>query len=451
MSAAGSAAPSAGSGSRRRAGARWSNWGGNQRCAPAEVARPTTPGQLSAVVKAAAASGRTVKAVGSGHSFTDIACTSGVHVHLDGYDRILDIDREAMRVKVQSGVTIAALSEALSEAGLGMPNLGDIGYQSISGAISTGTHGTGAKLCGLAHQVCALDLVTGDGTVVSCSENEEADLFAAARLGLGAMGILSTVTLQCVPAFRLRAEESAMRVDAVLDQVDSLFDGNDHFEFYWVPHTGWALTKANNRTDEPVGGRSRVREWYEQTFLENIAFGAVCRVGRARPEWIPRLATAVPSSGARRYVARSDKVFTSPRMVRFCEMEYSMPREHVGTALTRLREFVDDAGLMVSFPVEVRVAAPDDIPLSTSYGRQSCYIAIHMYRGTPYDQYFRGAEAIFSSLEGRPHWGKLHYQTAATLRPRYPRWDDFQGARRRVDPEGRFANAYTDRVLGPVG
>jgi len=435
---------------RRRPATLWTNWGGNQRCAPEEISRPTTLAQLTAAVKAAAANGQVVKAVGSGHSFTDVACTSGVQVRLDGFDQILDIDRERMQVTVQSGVTIAALSEALSGAGLAMPNLGDIGYQSISGAISTGTHGTGAKLCGLAHQVSALELVTGEGSVVSASAEEEAGIFAAARLGLGAMGILSSVTLQCVPAFRLRAEEKAMRVDDVLAGIDELVDGNDHFEFYWVPHTGWALTKTNNRTDEPVGGRGRVREWYEQVFLENVAFGAVCRVGRMRPQWIPRLATAVPSSGTRRYVARSDKVFTSPRMVRFCEMEYSLPREHLATALNRLRQFIEDAGLMVSFPVEVRVAAPDDIPLSTSYGRQSCYIAIHMYRGMPYDQYFRGAEAIFSALEGRPHWGKLHYQTAATLAPRYPKWDEFQAARRRVDPNGRFANAYTDRVLGPV-
>jgi L-gulono-1,4-lactone dehydrogenase len=436
--------------SRRQPAARWTNWGGNQRCAPEEIRRPTSATELVEAVKSAAGRDLTVKAVGSGHSFTDVACTTGMQVRLNGYDRILGIDREAGRVTVQSGVTITALSEALADVGLAMPNLGDIGYQSISGAISTGTHGTGAKLCGLAHQVAALELVTGDGAIVSASPTEEPEIFAAARLGVGAMGILSTVTLQCVPAFRLRAEERPMRVDDVLSDVDNLVEGNDHFEFYWVPHTGWALTKANNRTEEPVGGRSRAKEWYEQIFLENVAFGAVCRLGRARPNWIPRLATAVPSSGPRQYVARSDKVFTSPRMVRFCEMEYSLPREHLGTALNRLRQFIEDAGLMVSFPVEVRVAAPDDIPLSTSYGRQSCYIAIHMYRGMPYDQYFRGAEAIFSELEGRPHWGKLHYQTAATLAPRYPQWEAFQSARRSVDPNGRFANAYTDRVLGAI-
>lgn len=436
---------------RRSPATRWRNWGGNQRCAPEQVAEPTSLVELTQVVRSAGAAGLSVKAVGSGHSFTDIACTSGVQVRLGRYDRVLSVDREAMRVTVQSGITVARLSEALAEAGLGMPNLGDVGYQSISGAISTGTHGTGARLCGLAGQVVGLELVAADGSVVSCSESEEPDIFSAARLGLGAVGLISAVTLQCVPAFRLRAEERPMRVDEVLASVDDLFDSNDHFEFYWVPHTGWALTKSNNRTEEPVGGRSRARELYDQVLMENLAFGAACRLGRMRPQWIPRLATALPSSGTRRYVARSDRVFTTPRLVRFCEMEYSLPRDQLATGLNRLRQFVEDAGLLISFPVEVRVAAADDIALSTCYGRPGCYIAIHMYQGMPYDQYFRGAEAIFSELDGRPHWGKLHYQTAATLAPRYPRWDDFQAARRRVDPDGRFANAYTDRVLGPVG
>lgn len=435
----------------RRPAALWSNWGGNQRCAPVEVVRPSTREELVAAVRSAAAAGTTVKAVGSGHSFTDIACTSGVHVRLDRYDQVLRVDRESGRVTVQSGITIRRLCESLAAHGLAMPNLGDVGYQSISGAVSTGTHGTGSRLCGLAQQVVGLELVTGDGTVLTCSEEEEPDIFSPARIGLGALGLISTVTLQCVPAFNLHAVERPMRVDEVLGSLDELVDGNDHFEFYWVPHTGWALTKANNRTGRPVGGRSRVRETFEQLFLENVAFGAVCRVGRRRPEWTPRLAKAVPGSGTREYVARSDQVFTTPRLVRFCEMEYSIPRDRCAEALNRVRRFVDEAGLMVSFPVEVRFTAPDDIPLSTGHGRESCYIAVHMYRGIPYDQYFRGVEEIMTSMEGRPHWGKMHYLTAADLAPRYPRWEGFQAARRRVDPEGRFANAYTDRVLGPVG
>jgi L-gulonolactone oxidase len=182
--------------------------------------------------------------------------------------------------------------------------------------------------------------------------------------------------------------------------------------------------------------------------MENYAFGVVCRLGRAKPEWIPRLARALPASGRQEYVDRSYKVFASPRHVRFYEMEYELPREACAEALTRIRRFVDDEGLLLSFPVEVRFTAADDIPLSTGYGRANAYIAVHVFEGTEYDAYFRGVERIMDDYGGRPHWGKLHFQSAETLAPRYPEWDRFQAVRRRLDPEGRFANAYTRRLFG---
>jgi FAD-linked oxidoreductase len=427
----------------------WHNWARNQRCAPAAIERPASDSELANIVKQAGANHRRVKVVGAGHSFTDIACTDGVLIKLDNYQRILDIDPERATATVQAGIPLSELNEALAARGLGMENLGDIAYQSIAGAISTGTHGTGSSLRGLAAQVIGLDLVTADGSVVSCSAEEEPEVFAAARLGLGALGVLSTVTLQCVPAFNLHAVEEAMRMDDVLESFDGLARGNDHFEFYWVPHTGWALTKRNNHTDRPVD-RSRVNEFVNRTLMENVAFGTVCRLGRLRPKWIPALSKLMKSGGRNEYVERSYRVFTSPRMVHFYEMEYAVPRENVVEVLKRLTEWVDGSGLTISFPVEVRVAAADDIPLSTASGRESAYIAVHVYWGMPYEQYFRGVEAIMDSVAGRPHWGKMHYQTAGSLAPRYPQWDRFQAVRRRLDPEARFSNTYTERVLGPV-
>jgi L-gulonolactone oxidase len=352
---------------------------------------------------------------------------------------------------VQSGITIAQLNKQLASHGLAMPNLGDIAYQTISGAISTATHGTGIKLGGIATQVTALSLVTGDGSIISCSADEEPEVFACARVGLGALGILSTVTLQCVPAFNLRAIEKPMKVDDLLASIDEHVEGNDHFEFFYVPHTRWALTKTNNRTDDPVGGLPKWKEVVNKVVLENIAFGAVCRLGRMRPKWIPRLNTALPSTGVTEYVKPSYGVFASPRWVHFVEMEYSIPRAACGEVLQAIRKFIDDSGLKISFPIEVRFTAADDIPLSTANGSERCYIAIHVYRGMPHEQYFRGVEAIMDSVGGRPHWGKMHYQTAATLAPRYAEWDRFQTVRRRIDPDGRFRNVYLDRVLGPIG
>jgi L-gulonolactone oxidase len=399
-------------------------------------------------VRAAAAAGERVKVFGAGHSFTAIALTDGHLLSLDDYSQILRTDKQAHRVTVQAGIRLRKLNEALQGQGLAMPNLGDIAYQSIAGAISTATHGTGKSFGGIATQIAGMRIVAGDGSVIECDAEHEPDVFHAARVGLGALGVMSTVTLQCVPAFNLRVVEQPTRVDELLANLDEHVDGNEHFEFFWVPHTGWALTKWNNRTQDPEEPRSRWQEFYADYLMSNVAFGALCRMGRLRPSLIPRLSRMIPSSGRVEYVDRSYRVFASPRLVKFYEMEYSIPREACAEALNRVRKFVEQSGLNISFPVEVRFTAQDDIPLSTAYGRESCYIAVHVYQGMQYQQYFEAVEDIMDDYGGRPHWGKLHFQTAETLATRYPEWDRFQAVRQRLDPHGRFSNAYLDRVLG---
>jgi FAD-linked oxidoreductase len=402
------------------------------------------------VVKQAASAGQRVKPVGAGHSFTSIACTDGVLVDLSGYGRVVDHDAATGQVTVEAGIPLHRLSEELDRRGLALENMGDIDRQSIAGATQTATHGTGLRYRNLSSQIVGMRLVTGDGTVLAATPGENPDVFACARAGLGALGLVSTLTLQCVPAFRLHAVEEPVPVDEVLADLDDLVAEHDHYEFYWVPHTRWALTKRNRRTDEPARPRGGLREWVDDMALGNYAFGVLCRLGRWRPEAIPRLAKIIPSTGRLDYVDRSDRVFTSPRRVRFYEMEYAVPREALPEALNRVRRLVDELGTPLSFPVEVRVVAGDDIPLSTAYGRETGYIAVHVYQGTTYDAYFSGVERIMDSYGGRPHWGKLHFQRSETLAPRYPRWDEFQAVRARLDPEGRFANPYLDRVLGPV-
>jgi L-gulonolactone oxidase len=426
----------------------WMNWATNQRATPAAEDHPATEDELGALVKRAAAEGTTVKAAGAGHSFTAAAVTTGRLVRLDRMRRVLAVDTERCLVTVEAGITLAELNEALASRGMALPNLGDIAYQTVAGATATGTHGTGARLPTLAAQITALRIVTGDGSVVACSAAEEPEVFRCARVGVGALGVISTVTLQAVPAFHLHAVNEPMRLDAVLADLDELVDGNDHFEFFWVPHTAWALTKRNNRTTQPLAPLPPARRWWHHMAMENYAFGALCRLGRLQPAWTPRLAHALTASGRQDYIDRSDRVFASPRLVRFTEMEYEIPREACRDALARVRRFIDDASLRVSFPVEVRFSAADDIPLSSGYGRPNAYIAVHMYRGVDPETYFRGVERIMDDYDGRPHWGKLHFHTAATLAPRYPEWDRFQAVRRRLDPDGRFANEYTRAVLG---
>ena len=428
----------------------WSNWAGNQVCAPASIRKPTTEAELVSLVKQAAADDQRVKVVGAGHSFTSIACTDGVLVDLRDYGRVLHHDPEAHTVTVEAGISLSALCDELDRRGLALENMGDIAYQSIAGATATATHGTGWHFGNLSSRIVGMRLIAGDGSVVVCSPTENADVLASARVGIGALGIVSTVTLQAVKAFRLHAIEEPIRVDEVLSDFDGFMSSADHVEFYWVPHTAWALTKRNRRTDEPAAPRGRVKQLMDEVILPNVAFGALCRVGRRKPDWIPRMAKILPSTGRVEYTDRSDRVFTSPRLVRFYEMEYSIPRDAIPEALNRVRRLVDELGIQLSFPVEVRVVAPDDIPLSTASGRASGYIAIHVYQGTPYDAYFQGVERIMDSYGGRPHWGKMHFQRAETLSERYPRWDEFQSVRRRLDPEGRFSNQYLERVLGPL-
>jgi L-gulonolactone oxidase len=427
---------------------RWSNWAGNQQTGTVLLSKPQTESELQQVVQSAQMSGRRVKAVGSGHSFTAIAVSEEVLVDLSDYDEIVAIDKINQTVTVQSGIQLSKLNQALYENSLAMQNLGDIAYQTIAGAISTSTHGTGAKFTGIANQVVALRVVLADSSIVECSANVNAQLFSCARVGLGALGLISTVTLKVVSAFNLAVIEEPMRVDDVLQNLDLHVDSNDHFEFFWVPHTGWALTKRNNRNNLPVEPMSKMSHWYSKTLMENYAFGAVCMLGKARPSLIPKLAKALPSSGRNEYSDASHKVFASKRIIKFYEMEYAIPREACAEALNRVRRMVTDSGFFLNFPVEVRFTAPDEIPLSTASNRESAYIAVHIYKGMNYVPYFTEVESIMNSYQGRPHWGKLHFQSAATLASRYPQWDVFQAVRNQVDPQRMFSNQYLETVLG---
>jgi FAD-linked oxidoreductase len=432
----------------------WRNWAGTATAAPARWSRPRSEAEIAAAVKDAAAAGLTVRALGSGHSFTAVAATTGVALDLSGWTGITAADTRTGLVTVRSGTRLRALNAELSGLGLAMANLGDIDVQTLAGALATGTHGTGARLGGLATQVEGLELVLADGSVAACSASSRPELFAAARIGLGALGVVTSVTLRCVPAFTLLADERPVPVDEVLEQFDTLAEGNDHFEFYWFPYGRNALVKRNNRVPRPSGGTvppplPAWRRFWEFEVMENAGFGALCRLGRARPRLIPALNRFSSSAlSARTYTETSHRVFVTPRRVRFTESEYAVPRESLGHVITELRRAVPRLADPVMFPVEVRVAAADDIWLSTAHGRESAYVAIHQYTGLPYQDYFDRFESIMAEVAGRPHWGKMHSLDAARLGSLYPRFDDFRRVRAEVDPEGRFGNAYLTRVFG---
>ncbi|WP_438303057.1 D-arabinono-1,4-lactone oxidase [Streptomyces sp. HUAS TT11] len=427
----------------------WRNWAGNVTAHPVREVAPASVEELSAAVRKAAEDGLRVKAVGTGHSFTATAATDGVLIRPQLLTGIRRIDREEGTVTVEAGTPLKRLNVALAREGLSLTNMGDIMEQTVSGATSTGTHGTGRDSASIAAQIRGLELVTADGSVLTCSEKENADVFAAARVGLGALGVITAITFAVEPLFLLTAREEPMPLDRVLAEFDELWTENEHFEFYWFPHTGSTNTKRNNRSAGPPKPVGQLSGWFEDEFLSNGVFQVANWVGRAVPAAVPAIAgVSSRALSARTYTDIAYRVFTSPRRVRFVEMEYAVPREALPQTLRELKTMVDRSTLRVSFPVEVRTAPADDITLSTASGRDSAYIAVHMFRGTPYRSYFTAAEQIFTAHGGRPHWGKVHTRDADYFAEVYPRFGEFTALRDRLDPDRRFGNDYLRRTLG---
>ena len=436
----------------------WTNWAGNVQANPALRTAPTTVGEVTDTVISAAESGSRVKCVGAGHSFTPAAATDGVLMtldHLTGIESIVptrgaDGRVDGADVTVWAGTRLHRLGPLLWDLGLAQPNLGDFAEQSLAGAVSTGTHGTGCRAPGLPATVVGLQLVTADGTVLTCSRDLRAEVFEAARLGIGALGVITKMTIRCVPAFALHADEHPWSLSAVLADVEGFARSADHAEFYWFPHTDAVNVKRNTRLPGDTGLRpvGRLRELVSDEFLSNEGFDAICRAATRRPALTPRLNRFTSRAlSARSFTDRSYRVFASPRRVRFREMEYAVPIAAAAAVLADLRDMIDRSGVVTPFPMEVRFAAADDVWLSTAHGREVCYIAVHQYHRMDHTELFRHAEEIFLAADGRPHWGKMHTRTADDLTSMVERFDDFVAVRDRLDPDRVFGNSYTERVL----
>ncbi len=429
----------------------WRNWARTERSQPVLEVAPRSTQQVVLAVQRARETGRTVKPIGASHSFTGIGATDGVRLDFSRMRGLLDVDLERGRVTLWAGTHLWELPGILTPLGLALENMGDIDRQTVSGAISTGTHGTGTEFGGLATRVVGVTLVTGTGEVLTVNDTENSELLPAVGLGLGALGVLITVTLQCVPRFLLRAVEAPMPLAAVLERYEELHRGNDHFEFFWFPHTTEARTKRNTRlpVTEPVRPLSTVARFLDEEVANNLVFGAFVAAESALPSLTPRVNRLIQSASSRReYSDESHRVFITNRRVRFREMEYGVPLAAVPDVVRELRRVIEQRGYRVSFPVEVRTAAADELWLSTAHGRETGYIAVHRYRRDTDLGYFRDAEAILAAHDGRPHWGKMHTLGRDELRARYPRFDDFLRVRDRLDPDRVFANEYLARVLG---
>jgi L-gulono-1,4-lactone dehydrogenase len=438
----------------------WHNWAGNVTASPSRIASPGSAAEVAAEVARAADEGQPIRMTGSGHSFTPTAASDGVLLRPGRMAAIRSVDPAAGTVTVEAGCPLHVLNTELLAQGLSLANMGDIQVQTVAGATQTGTHGTGREIGGMAAQVAGLELVLADGRIVTCSADDPsagltgpdgapANLLDAARVGLGALGIVTALTFRVVPAFLLEAREEPMSWSRVISHLDELTGDNEHFEFYWFPHSEGCLTKRNNRTEGPARPLPRWRYLLDDELLSNSVFGLTCQLGRGVPAVIPTINKgAARALGARTYADAAYRVFTSPRRVRFKEEEYAVPRAALSDVLAEVRSLFQRRDWRISFPIEVRVTPPDDVWLSTAYGRDSAYIAIHVFHSAPHEQYFADVEAVMTSVGGRPHWGKMHTRDADYLIGAYPRMSEFVSLRDQLDPDRRFGNAYLRQVLG---
>ncbi|HEY0755900.1 MAG TPA: D-arabinono-1,4-lactone oxidase [Ktedonobacteraceae bacterium] len=435
---------------------RWHNWSSSVKSAPKVLVQPASLEELAGLIGTYARERRRVRVVGAGHSFPPLVYTDDVLMSLDKMQGIAAVDMQKNQVTIWGGTKLHGLGNDLLSRGLAQENLGDIDVQSIAGAISTGTHGTGTRFGTIPTQVVGLTLVTGTGEILECSEALRPEIFKAAQTSFGVLGVIAQVTLRVVPAKRLHYKGYRERLSSVLTNLERYKQENAHFEFFWFPNTDWVQAKFINETEQPVT-RTNFLGTLNEIVLENWVYWVISEICRLVP---PFSATASKISAAG--VASIDEIdyshrlFATPRMVKFQEMEYNLPAQHLPAVLEGVRASIKEQRINVHFPVECRFVKGDDIWLSPAYQRDSAYIAVHMYRGMPYTEYFESAEAIYQNYQGRPHWGKMHTLDHHTLSQLYPHWSDFLRIRQQLDPQGIFLNDYLCAMLGisaakPVG
>ncbi|GAB3127963.1 D-arabinono-1,4-lactone oxidase [Tsukamurella serpentis] len=427
----------------------WRNWGRTASAFPSYVSRPASIEAVVRTIERARERGGTVKALGAGHSFTAISQPRDVALAPDHQSGLVSVDVERKRVTLRAGTRLHELPAILEPYGLAMENLGDIDRQTIAGAVSTGTHGTGLRFGGIATQVVGATVVTGTGAVLTVDEHDPR--LQALALGLGALGVLVEVTLQCVDRFVLELVERPVPLARTLDEFGDTVRVQDHYEFFWFPGTEVTLTKTTTRHPgdhprKPLGG---ARRFFEDRLIGNGALLAMCEVNRIAPPLAARMVDLATSlTGERTVVDYSTNVYTTERSVRFRETEWAVPLENTMAAFGEVRAAIAASDWDVAFPVEVRTARADDLMVSTASGREVGYIAAHQYvRDAPCD-YFAEFERIMIDHGGRPHWGKMHTRTADFFAAAYPRFGEFRALRDVLDPDRVFANDYLDAVLG---
>jgi len=419
----------------------WHNWSGQQACMPQGRLVPGSEAELAEQLPQVKSP---IRPVGAGHSFNALVPTAGTLVSLDRLAGVVSDDPGRLRAEVWGGTRLRQLNRDLAARGQAAENLPDIDAQALAGALATATHGTGDRFGALPTQVTGLALVTASGEVMECDAGHHREVFQAARVSLGSLGLVTRVTLQNRSPYRLRERTWLQDLGEILAEADTLRAQNRHFQIWVPPNSDVALVITANETQDPVTPMAEedskllrsVGRLYEWTHCLPVG-------GRLLYDTALRLL-----AGETERVGKSYDIFAHANAVRFNEMEYHLPAEAGPACLREILAAIRKHRPDISFPLEYRYVAEDDLWLSPFHGRESCSIAVHQYRGRDYRSYFALLEPIFWKYAGRPHWGKIHTLASDRLMSLYPRWQDFQGVREALDPEGRFLNAYLRKLLG---
>lgn len=430
------------------------NWSGSVKAQPHAFYQPATIAEVQQIVRQLPA-GQSVRTVGAGHSFSPAAAGEQVMMNLDKLSGIVNVDADTKRVRLLAGTRLRNVPDLLEPFGLALTNQGDVDPQSVAGAISTSTHGTGISYTGFAGTVTGLTLVDASGELRRYDIDEDPELLRLVTVSIGALGVVVEVEMQCVDTFDLLAEETSEDFEEVLDTFLERSRAVDHFECYWFPHSTNAMTKSNTRLapDQPAPGgepphRSKLRSFIDDELISNGVFAAALQLGKVKPSLIPSINRISADAMSRsRYRARAHKVFVAPRRVRFHEMEYAVPIEAGPDTVREIRRTIDRKNWRVPFPLELRTTAADDVALSTANGRESMYIAIHAPHFSDPTALFADLEPILRAAGGRPHWGKMHTLGAAELSELYPRFGEFVALRDQMDPQRSFGSQYLSRVF----
>lgn len=422
------------------------NWARTHSCRPQRVVRPRDEAELRTLVREAAAAGTRVKVIGARHSWSDIAMSEGVLVSLDAMQELLEVDRERGRVRVQAGVRLHRLVELLAAQGLALAIVGSVLEQSIAGVMATGTHGSSLVHGNIPSHVLGLRLLTGEGEVVEL--DEEHPWLPAARVGLGALGIVTEVSLRVVPAFRLRETIEPVPFDRALETFEALARSAEYVKLWWLPFTADVLVFRYERSEEP-GRISPLARWFDEAVINAAVFPGILALAGALPRLVPHCNRLVARTyfGAAARVDRSDRILSLAMPPRHRETEYALPLAQGAEALAATRSLIEAQRLPVDFIVEARFVPADDAWMSPASGRDSCQLGAYMAKAPGIEPYFSGFEAAMKPLGGRPHWGKEFSVDADELARMYPRTSDFVDLARQLDPRGCFVNPFLARCF----